>query len=212
MNIGLLLSKIRQDLNSREANGGSLFLGLFFSIVSERRKKIMLKKLFGFGKKEAAPIQPKEEVIHSPLTGKVVAIEEVPDPTFAQKMMGDGFAIVPVDGKVVAPVTGEVIQVFPTKHAIGIKTEGGLEILLHIGLETVNMKGEGFITHIKEGDQVKTGDLLVNFDLELIEEKAASTITPIIITNMDRVDSMIKEEITDAIAGETAVLSIKYSG
>ncbi|MFC0558202.1 PTS sugar transporter subunit IIA [Halalkalibacter alkalisediminis] len=172
----------------------------------------MLKKLFGLGKKEATPIQPQEEVIHAPLTGKLLAIEEVPDPTFAQKMMGDGLAIVPTEGKVVAPVTGEVIQVFPTKHAIGIKTIGGLEILLHIGLETVNMKGEGFTTHIKEGDQVKVGDLLVDFDLALVEGRAASTITPIVITNMELIESMKKEEINEVVAGETPVLSIKYSG
>lgn len=172
----------------------------------------MLKKLFGFGKEKAATIQPQEEVIHSPLSGKVVAIEEVPDPTFAQKMMGDGFAVLPKEGKVVSPIAGEVIQVFPTKHAIGLKTPGGLEILIHIGLETVNMKGEGFTTHIKEGDRVKVGDLLVEFDLAQVEAKAASTITPVVITNMDLIDSLKKEATSDVVAGDTPVLTIKYSG
>jgi PTS system glucose-specific IIA component len=169
----------------------------------------MLKKLFGLGKKEASPVQPQQEVIHAPITGKLVAIEDVPDPTFGQKMMGDGVAIEPTEGKVVAPVDGEIMQVFPTKHAIGIKTKGGLELLLHIGLETVNMKGEGFTTHVKEGDKVQVGDTLVDFDLALIKEKAASTITPIVITNMDHMDSVIKESATDVVRGETPLLTVK---
>jgi PTS system glucose-specific IIA component len=171
----------------------------------------MFKKLFGLNKKEATTIQPKEEVIHAPLTGKVVPIEEVPDPTFGQKMMGDGFAIVPTEGKVVSPVSGEIMQVFPTKHAIGIKTVAGVEVLLHIGLETVNMKGEGFTAHVKEGDKVKVGDLLVEFDLELVKERAASTITPVVITNMDHIDSFVKEASTESVAGETPVLTVKLS-
>jgi PTS system glucose-specific IIA component len=169
----------------------------------------MLKKLFGLGKKEASPVQPQQEVIHAPITGKLVAIEDVPDPTFGQKMMGDGVAIEPTEGKVVAPVDGEIMQVFPTKHAIGIKTKGGLELLLHIGLETVNMKGEGFTTHVKEGDKVQVGDTLVDFDLALIKEKAASTITPIVITNMDHMDRVIKESATDVVRGETPLLTVK---
>ncbi|GAE33551.1 PTS sugar transporter subunit IIA [Halalkalibacter akibai] len=170
----------------------------------------MFKKLFGLDKKEASPIQPTEEIIHSHLTGKLIPIEDVPDPTFAQKMMGDGFAVVPTEGKVLSPVSGEVIQVFPTKHAIGIKTPGGLELLIHIGLETVNMNGEGFTTHIKEGDRVKVGDLLVEFDLALVEERAASTITPLVITNMDQLDSMTKETEDTVIAGETPLLNVKF--
>ncbi|ARK29472.1 PTS sugar transporter subunit IIA [Halalkalibacter krulwichiae] len=171
----------------------------------------MFRKLFGLDKKEAAPIQPKEEVLHAPLTGKTVAIEEVPDPTFAQKMMGDGFAIEPTEGKVVSPVSGEIMQVFPTKHAIGIKTEAELEILIHIGLETVGMNGEGFTAHIKEGDRVQVGDLLVDFDIDLVRERAASTITPIVITNMDLLDSIDKELNIEVTAGETPVLTAKYN-
>ncbi|WP_332691258.1 PTS sugar transporter subunit IIA [Halalkalibacter lacteus] len=169
----------------------------------------MFKKLFGLGKKEASPVQPQQEVVHAPLTGKLVAVEDVPDPTFGQKMMGDGVAIEPTEGKVVSPVAGEIMQVFPTKHAIGIKTLGGVELLIHIGLETVNMKGEGFTTHVKEGDKVQVGDALVDFDLPLIKEKAASTITPIIITNMDHIDSLIKESATDVVSGETPLFTIK---
>lgn len=171
----------------------------------------MLKKLFGLDKKEASPIQPKEEMVHAPLTGKLVPIEDVPDPTFSQKMMGDGFAIDPADGTVLAPVSGEIVQVFPTKHAVGIKTAGGAEVLIHIGLETVTMDGEGFKAHVKEGDQVRVGDLLVEFDLNLVKEKAASALTPVIITNQDQMDSVIKEPASETVAGETPLLTVKHS-
>lgn len=132
----------------------------------------------------------KEEKIFSFAKGKIVELAEVPDPVFAQKMMGDGFAIIPSEGKVVSPVDGEIVNIFPTKHAIGIKTSHNVEILIHIGLETVSMQGEGFETHVSVGDVVKTGDVLVTFDLSLIEEKAKATITPCIITNMDVVESL----------------------
>jgi sugar PTS system EIIA component len=163
----------------------------------------MFKKLFG--KKE----KKTEETIFSPLSGKVVTIEEVPDPTFGQKMMGDGIAVEPKDGQVVSPVNGEIIQVFPTKHALGIRSETGLEILIHIGLETVNMKGEGFTAFVKEGDKVKVGQKLIDFDLELVKEKAASTITPIVLTNGDILENIEKSYNDNGIKGETAVLEVK---
>lgn len=97
----------------------------------------------------------KEETVIAPLTGKIVNIEEVPDPTFAQKMMGDGIAIEPTEGVVVSPVDGEIVQFFHTKHAIGIQSEAGAEILIHVGLETVSMNGEGFEGHVNVGDKVK---------------------------------------------------------
>ncbi|WP_044748497.1 PTS sugar transporter subunit IIA [Bacillus alveayuensis] len=162
----------------------------------------MFKKLFG--KKE----KKKEETLFAPLSGKVVDIEQVPDPTFSQKLMGEGIAIEPVDGTVVSPVNGEVIQFFHTKHAIGIRSETGLEILIHVGLETVMLNGEGFTGHVQVGDKVKAGDRLITFDLEFIKEKAASSITPIVITNMDAVQSIEKHSITDAKAGIDSLLHI----
>ncbi|GAE30949.1 PTS sugar transporter subunit IIA [Halalkalibacter hemicellulosilyticus] len=164
----------------------------------------MLKKLFG--KKERT--KPTEEQIYSPLTGTLIPIEEVPDPTFSEKMMGDGFAVAPTEGKVVAPVDGDVIQVFPTKHAIGMKTAGDLEILIHIGLDTVNLGGEGFITHVKEGDHVKRGDVLVEFDIDVIKKKATSSITPVVVTNVEKIAQMSKESHIDVIGGETEVLTV----
>jgi sugar PTS system EIIA component len=149
----------------------------------------MFKKLFGKREK-------KEETLFAPLNGKVVDIEQVPDPTFSQKLMGEGIAIEPADGTVVSPVNGEVIQFFHTKHAIGIRSETGLEILIHVGLETVMLNGEGFTGHVQVGDKVKVGDRLITFDLEVIKEKAASSITPIVITNMDAVQSIEKFPVT----------------
>jgi len=163
----------------------------------------MLKKLFG--KKEETP---NTITLIAPLSGKVIPLEEVPDPVFAQKMMGDGVAITPTEGKVTSPVDGEIIQVFPTKHAIGIKAKNGAEILIHIGLDTVNMNGEGFTTHIQEGKKVKTGDLLVTYQLDLVEEKARSIITPIIITNSDQMVTTDKQEGTDVTSTKDVLMTV----
>lgn len=156
--------------------------------------------------------QNYKEIIFAPLSGKVTPIENVPDPTFSGKMMGDGLAIEPTDGNVVSPVDGEVILTFPTKHAVGIKSKSGIELLIHIGLETVNMNGEGFEVYVKQGDKVKVGDPLVTFDLQLIKEKAASHITPIIVTNGDKVDSYGKTADSTVIAGESTLLQLSIQG
>ncbi|TSB46580.1 PTS sugar transporter subunit IIA [Alkalicoccobacillus porphyridii] len=169
----------------------------------------MFKKLFGLDKKEEQST-PGEEAIVAAANGELVSIEDVPDPTFSQKMIGDGAAIKPIDGKVVSPVEGEILQVFPTKHAIGIRTAGGAEVLIHIGLETVNMDGEGFTAHVKEGDHVKIGDALVDYDLELVQEKAASTIIPIVITNHEELESVTVESAGELQAGITPHLTVKY--
>lgn len=137
----------------------------------------MFKNLFQ--KKVKAQI----EEIYSPLAGEIISLAEVPDPVFSQKMMGDGIAIIPREGKLVSPVEGEIIQVFPTKHAIGIKSVKGLEILIHVGLETVELKGEGFEVFVKEGQSVKAGDVLSSFDIPFLESKNKEIVTPIIITN-----------------------------
>ncbi|WP_226038367.1 glucose-specific PTS transporter subunit IIBC [Aquibacillus saliphilus] len=120
----------------------------------------------------------------SPATGKILPISEVPDQVFSQKMMGDGFAIEPEVGEIVAPVNGKILNVFPTKHAIGIEAENGMEILIHIGIDTVNLKGEGFTAKVEEGDEIKQGQVLMEIDLDYISEHATSTITPVIFTNL----------------------------
>lgn len=138
----------------------------------------MLKKLF------SKKIETRAVEIYSPLDGEAIPLEEVPDPVFAQKMMGDGLAIIPKNGKVVSPINGKVVQIFPTKHAVGLVSEEGLEILIHIGLETVELNGEGFEVEVNAGETVKVGDPLINVDLDYLEQKHKEIVTPIIITNM----------------------------
>ncbi|WP_086040195.1 glucose-specific PTS transporter subunit IIBC [Staphylococcus aureus] len=129
-------------------------------------------------------------IVHAPLTGEVTPLSEVPDQVFSEKMMGDGIAIKPSQGEVRAPFNGKIQMIFPTKHAIGLVSDSGLELLIHIGLDTVKLNGEGFTLHVEEGQEVKQGDLLINFDLDYIRNHAKSDITPIImtqgnITNLD---------------------------
>ena len=133
----------------------------------------------------AAPLKNvKALTMRSPLVGKIINITDVPDATFAQKNLGDGVAVEPTEGILYAPVDGEVAQLFHTNHALGIKAENGSEVLLHVGIDTVKMNGEGFKAYVKVGDSVKAGDKLIEFDLNLIREKAKSDITPFVITNM----------------------------
>ncbi|WP_029267142.1 PTS sugar transporter subunit IIA [Virgibacillus alimentarius] len=158
-----------------------------------------------FKKKE----KDKDIVLYAPVDGELVPLEEVPDPVFAQKMMGDGVAIHPANDVVTAPLDGEIIQLSETKHAIGIRGANGVEILIHIGLDTVNLKGEGFTAHIHEGDRVKKGDKLVSFDTKMIEEKATGTIIPIIITNTNDMSEIHAEAKQTVAAGENVILTVK---
>lgn len=129
--------------------------------------------------------------IVAPISGEIMKITEVPDHVFSEKMVGDGVAIQPKDGLVVAPCDGTVVQIFPTNHAIGIRTKDGIEILIHLGIDTVELKGEGFQRIIEEGQSVKKGDPLIRMDLETIEGNHKSTISPVIITNMEMVKKMV---------------------
>lgn len=121
--------------------------------------------------------------ICAPLTGKAVALSEVSDPTFGEEILGKGAAVIPADGKVVSPVNGTVETVFDTLHAIGLKSEDGVEILVHIGLDTVKLNGKYFKAHVKNGDKVKVGTLLVEADLEGIKKEGYDVITPVIVSN-----------------------------
>ncbi|WP_062109906.1 N-acetylglucosamine-specific PTS transporter subunit IIBC [Bacillus niameyensis] len=140
----------------------------------------------GTGTNGLLPLTSKDFVM--PITGEVIPITEVPDQVFSQKMMGDGFAIVPEDGTVVSPVDGEIISVFPTKHAIGIRAKQGYEILIHVGMDTVNLEGKGFTAHVKEGDPVTKGQEILTFDLDFIKQSAPSTVTPIVFTNLTKLN------------------------
>ncbi|WP_461206812.1 sucrose-specific PTS transporter subunit IIBC [Clostridium sp. DL1XJH146] len=131
-----------------------------------------------------------EECIISPLSGEVICLSEVPDRTFSEKIMGDGVAILPSEGTVTSPIDGEITLAFETKHVIGMVSENGTEILIHVGIDTVKMNGEGFKSFIKTGDKVKKGDKLIEVDLELVKSLGFSTITPVIITNTNEVISI----------------------
>lgn len=126
------------------------------------------------------------EIIAAPTEGRAVSLEQVPDKTFADRLMGDGIAIDPTSGIVVAPVSEKIVHIFETKHAIAMQTYSGIELLIHIGIDTVKMNGEGFKAFIKSGDTVKVGDKLLEVDLNLVKEKATSSITSIIVTNTEK--------------------------
>lgn len=142
------------------------------------------------------PLVEKIQIL-SPATGTVKDITEVPDKTFADKVLGDGVAIIPDEGKIYAPADGTVVNIMDTKHGIMFRTSQGVELLIHIGLETVNLKGKYFTSHTKSGAQVKAGDLLVEFDLEAIRADGYNPITPIVVTNGDdyiRSVNMVKSD------------------
>jgi glucose PTS system EIICBA or EIICB component len=128
--------------------------------------------------------QAEDEIFIAPIEGELLPITEVPDQVFSQKMMGDGFAILPKEGTVVAPVDGKIVNVFPTKHAIGIESANGREILIHFGIDTVKLNGEGFEAFVSQGDTVKKGDLLLKVDIDAIKDKVPSLMTPIVFTNL----------------------------
>lgn len=132
-----------------------------------------------FGKKD------NTAKLYAPVAGKAVAITQVPDPTFAEKMLGDGIAIEPTDGKIVAPCDATVDMMFDTGHAVSLVADNGAEILIHIGLETVGLKGEPFTIHAKNGQKVHKGDLLIEADLDAIRAAGLNTITPMLICNTD---------------------------
>lgn len=154
--------------------------------------------MFDFFKKKKK--EEKIVSIASPVKGKVIKLEEVPDPVFAEKMVGDGFAVEPENGEVFAPVSGEVTLQPEGYHAIGIKTQEGLEVLVHFGLETVELKGEGFTPHVKVGDMVKKGDKVLSVDIEKIKDKVPSIITPCIVANLE--ENILSEINFDANCGE----------
>ena len=148
------------------------------------------------------------EEVYSVADGQVVELEQVKDPVFSQKMMGDGFAVEPETGNIVSPVSGTVSSVFPTKHALGIVTEAGLEVLVHIGLDTVSLEGKPFTVHVAEGQKVAAGDLLVTADLDAIRAAGRETSTIVVFTNGDVIKS-VKLEQTGSHAAKTVVAKVE---
>ena len=145
------------------------------------------------------------QVILAPLTGKAVPLSEVPDPVFSEKVLGDGVAIIPADGKIVSPVDGEISTVAETSHAYGFTSENGQEVLVHVGLETVSLNGECFKVYGKAGDKVKAGDLVAEVDLEYLKEKEINPITPVLICS-DTEGKELQYIEGDVKAGESEVL------
>lgn len=150
-----------------------------------------------------------EEVIHAPLTGKLLALEEVSDEVFRSGAMGKGLAIAPTDNKVYAPFDGNIVMLAPTKHAIGLRSKAGAEVLIHVGLDTVKLNGEPFTLHVKEGDSVKQGDVLSEFDAGAIEAAGVQTITPIIVTNPANYTEIIIDETETATQGDDLLTIVK---
>lgn len=142
--------------------------------------------MFGFFKKNK---NDKEVVVYALASGDIVPITQVNDPVFAGKMMGDGFAILPTSGVITSPVKGEIVNVFPTLHAVGIKTPEGLEVLVHMGIDTVELKGAPFKTTVTVGEKVDENTVLSTVDLEALKEAGKDTAMMILFTNMDKLDT-----------------------
>lgn len=167
----------------------------------------LLKNIFSSTK------EPQVVEVFSPLSGNILSITEVPDATFSAKLLGDGIAIEPTaDGSVVAPIDGVITQLFETGHAFIVQGDKGVQVLVHFGIDTVSLNGKGFTKILKEGDSVKKGEVVVNYDYNFLKENAKSVITPVVILESeDGIQYNIKfnEEDTIAEAGITKLLEIK---
>lgn len=145
--------------------------------------------VFDFLKGKSNESKDPKATLTSPVNGKVIPIEEVEDPVFSQKMMGDGFGVVPSDGDIYAPGSGKVVSVFPTQHAVGLELDNGVEVLVHIGIDTVELEGGPFETLVKEGDTVTSDTKISTVSLNGLKEAGKKETVIIVFTNMDQVDN-----------------------
>lgn len=163
---------------------------------------------FGFlkGKKNSTDTT---NIIVSPTNGELLDLSCVPDEVFSQKMMGDGFAIKSSDGIILSPINGTVEMVFDTKHAVGLKSIDGKEILIHLGIDTVNLNGEGFEVFVQVGDKINIGDKLIKMDVDFVKANAKSEISPVIFTNLDDNESIsfIPGDVTQLEEGRISILT-----
>ncbi|MBT2733154.1 beta-glucoside-specific PTS transporter subunit IIABC [Carnobacterium sp. ISL-102] len=220
---GLGVFGITNFLNPAGGNNGTV-LGVIAIIIASTILSFVLTYLVGFGKlyeddaivaetttdgviESGNEVYIGKDVIESPLKGSIVPLSDVRDEAFSSGAMGKGLAIEPTDGKLVSPVNGVITMLFPTSHAIGITSEEGTEILIHIGMDTVQLDGEGFVPHVKQGDQVAKGQLLIEFDIEKIRDAGYSVITPIVITNSQNYLDVITTEKT-SIASKEQLMTI----
>lgn len=183
---GMGVFQIPGQINSANAGGSltvSLILTVAATVIGFVIAFVTYKDKAEAAKPEVKKVSAEKEVISSPVKGNVVPLEKVEDAAFSAGALGKGIAVDPTEGKVVAPCDGTVMTLFPTKHAIGIVSDNGCEVLIHIGMNTVKLEGKGFEAHIKQGDKVKKGDVLVTFDIESLKKEGYSLVTPIIVTN-----------------------------
>ena len=162
----------------------------------------LFDKLFGSKENKSVEVE-----IYAPISGEIVNIEDVPDVVFSEKFVGDGGAIRPTGNKIVAPVDGVIGKIFETNHAFSMESKEGVELFVHFGIDTVELKGEGFTRIAQEGQSVKRGDTVIEFDLPLLESKAKSVLTPVVISNMDEISCIVKKS-GEVVAGESVVLSL----
>ncbi|HEL2327454.1 beta-glucoside-specific PTS transporter subunit IIABC [Streptococcus suis] len=151
------------------------FILAYFLGVDEETSTVNLEKV--------APGISSRKNVFSPLSGQILPLEKVNDATFSKKMLGEGVAIIPKDGKVYAPFDGAVTSLFPTKHAIGLTSDEGVELLIHFGLETVELKGRGFVSHVSDGEKVEKGQLMLEVDVEMLVAEGYDIVTPVVVTN-----------------------------
>lgn len=150
--------------------------------------------------------------IIAPLTGRVVPLAEVPDPAFAEKQMGEGIAIEPSGNQVVAPFDAQVAHVIKSKHAVILEHASGLQILIHVGINTVSLKGEGFVMHVETGDRVRAGQKLLEFDRKVIEDAGYPLITPVIIPDGQDMVERVETLTGDVTSGQSDVLKVHLKG
>jgi len=172
-----------------------IVFGTFSELIREEMMKLLRKDI-------------PTVIFHSPMQGSMLPLTDVPDPIFAGKMVGDGVAFLPDRGEVVAPIAGTIVHVYPSKHAIGIRTAEGLDVLLHIGLDTSQLQGKWFDCKVEEGDQVFQGQLLLKFNLKKVGQYAKSLVTPMVITNPERVKSWSFAPYKSVKLGQAAVMSV----
>lgn len=167
------------------------------------------KNLFNSEENKEEVVVAKANTLVAPASGKAMPLSEVPDPVFAEKLAGDGAAIMIEGDTIVAPADGEVTLIFKTKHAFAMTLENGLELLVHIGLETVSLNGEGFEQLVEQGTKVKAGTPLIKIDREFILSKGLSLATPVLITNVDATKSISAVETGNVVAGETTLVNFE---
>lgn len=183
-------SKVNQEKLKQIGAAGIMSTGNNLQVIFGVESDALKEEIKSLMNKTPAINKPKGTMIGSPLKGEMLTLAQVPDETFSTKVLGDGFAIRPSEGVVYAPFDGKIAQLFRTNHAIGLITDEGLEVLIHVGIDTVKMNGQGFTALVKKGDVVLRGQKLMEFDLDLVRQKAKSDITPVVITNMNKVTGM----------------------